>query len=460
MDFKDLPLFSNHFGDLGARSDAESPETSAQTAPPEKKKESKQPPTPTQAVAPEPAPAVVASELIPAKEPKHWTVTELTARIRGVIEPSFAQVWIQGEVSNFKSAASGHVYFSLKDSGAMISAAIFGWGARRRTFDLKDGLQVLCRGKVTVYPPRGSYQLTVEHVEPLGAGALQVAFEQLKAKLAAEGIFDQARKRPLPKFPLRLAVVTSPSGAVIQDMLNILGRRAPHIRVTVVPAIVQGEGAPAQIIRGLELCNRHNLGDIVVLARGGGSIEDLWGFNDEGLARAVAASRLPVISAVGHEIDFTICDFVSDLRAPTPSAAAEIATGHWVDAVGQLRESRARLRAAIARDLTTRRKLLEQVAARVVSPKDRLREQAQRCDELFLRLERAFHVKMEKRRAWIAQLSGKLDALSPLRVLERGYSIVRDPLNGETVIRSASQVHAGRELQITFHDGQKVVRAI
>jgi exodeoxyribonuclease VII large subunit len=396
-----------------------------------------------------------------AAPPKHWTVSELTARIRGVLEPSFSTVWVQGEVSNYRPAASGHAYFSLKDGGATIGSAIFGWGAKGRkgAFELRDGLQVLCRGKLSVYPPRGSYQLVVDQIEPLGAGALQVAFEQLKARLQAEGLFDGKRKRALPRFPQRLAVVTSPSGAAIRDMLNILARRAPHVRVVVIPAIVQGDGAPAQLIRGLELANRHGLGDIVVLARGGGSIEDLWCFNDEKLARAIAASGLPVVSAVGHEIDFTISDFVADLRAPTPSAAAELVTGYWVDAVRRIVDSRQRIHGAILRDLSARKTLLRHVAARVINPRDRLREQAQRCDELSLRLERATRVRLERRRAVLEQLAGKLDALSPLRVLERGYAIVRDPSASDAVVKSASQVRAGQELRITFHDGQRTVQA-
>ena len=397
----------------------------------------------------------------PALEtPKHWTVTEITNQIRGVLEPAFTNVWIQGEVSNYRPAASGHIYFSLKDSGASISAAVFGWGARKKTFELKDGLQILVHGKLSLYPPRGSYQLTVDHVEPLGAGALQIAFEQLKAKLAAEGLFDSKRKRRLPAYPNRIAVVTSPSGAAIRDMLNILARRAPHVRVTIIPAVVQGDNAPPQIIQGLELANRHELGDLVVLARGGGSIEDLWCFNDENLARAIAKSRLPVVSAVGHEIDFTISDFVSDLRAPTPSAAAEIVTSQWVDAVRSLSEARSRLVVAIQRDLSTRKTLLSHIAARVISPKDRLREQAQRTDELSLRLERSIKVRLERKRAMLDQVMGRLDALSPLRVLERGYSIVRDPAADEKVIKSAGQVHSGQELQITFYDGNRSVQAL
>lgn len=393
-------------------------------------------------------------------KPKRWTVTELTARIRGVLEPSFDDVWIVGEVSNYRPAASGHAYFSLKDDQAAISAAAFGWGRRKQTFDLKDGLKVLCHGKLTVFPPRGNYQITVDQIEPLGAGALQLAFEQLKARLAAEGLFDPKRKRPLPPFPTRLAVITSPSGAALRDVLNVLQRRAPHVRVTIVPALVQGDEAPKQLIRALEVANRCALGEVILLTRGGGSIEDLWCFNDEGLARNIAASKIPVVSAVGHEIDFTVADFVSDLRAPTPSAGAELITSHWVDVLRRLKEAGERLQASILRDLANRKNLLTHIAARIVSPRDRLREQAQRCDDLSLRLERAVQVRLEKRRAVLEQFAGKLDALSPLRVLERGYSIVRDPAQAGRLVKSAEQIQLGQELRITFHDGDRRVRAI
>jgi exodeoxyribonuclease VII large subunit len=376
-----------------------------------------------------------------------------------VLEPAFTQVWVVGEISNYRPASSGHVYFSLKDQGASISAASFGWGARKRPFELKDGLQVLCRGKVSVYPARGTYQIIVEQIEPLGAGALQVAFDLLKAKLAAEGLFDVARKRPLPHFPTRIAVITSPTGAVIQDMLTILKRRARHIHVIVIPAVVQGEDAPNQIMRGLNLVNEHRLADIVVVARGGGSIEDLWCFNHELLARAIRASPIPVVSAVGHETDFTIADFVADLRAPTPSAAAEIISGHWVDAIHRAQESLNRLCNVMVRDLSNRRNLLSHILARVVSPRDRLREQAQKVDDLTLRLERAIRMRMERKKALAAQMMGKLDALSPLRVLERGYTLVRDPVANSTVIKSAEQVRSGQELEITFYDGHRTVRA-
>ncbi len=385
--------------------------------------------------------------------PKHLTVTELTSKIKGVLEPTFSEVWVQGEISNYRPAASGHLYFSLKDSGATISAALFGWGAKKRPlFEVKDGLQVLCRGKVSVYAPRGNYQFIIDQIEPLGAGALQVAFEQLKQKLAAEGLFDAKRRRPLPPFPKKIAIVTSPGGAAIRDMVSILKRRAPNIEVLVVPALVQGDEAPKQILRGLEAANKYGLGEIIVLARGGGSIEDLWGFNDETLARAIAASNLPVISAVGHEIDFTIADFVADLRAPTPSAAAEIVSGHWVDVARQIQQGSERLKSVITRDLVNRRNLLTHLAARVVSPLDRLREQMQRIDDWSLRLERAIRSAVERRKLAFGQTTGKLEALSPLKVLDRGYAIARNE-DGH-VLRKRSDARAGEKFAVVFQDGE------
>ena len=391
----------------------------------------------------------------PAPQPeerKYLSVSELTQQIRGVLEPGFRDVWIRGEISNYKPAPSGHVYFSLKDSGASISAAIFGWGARGKKpgFSLKDGLEVLCRGKISVYPPRGGYQIVIDQVEPLGAGALQMAFEQLKQKLLSEGLFDQARKRPLPRFPKKIAIVTSPGGAAIRDMLTILKRRAPQIEVLIVPALVQGEEASRQLIRGLETVNRHQLGEVVVLARGGGSIEDLWCFNDEALARAIAASRLPVINAVGHEIDFTIADFVADRRAPTPSAAAEILSQGWLESRESLRSAFERLLLWMKRDLQGRRRLLEHVAARLVSPRDRLREQAQRCDELRARLDRAMAVRLQQKRSQLEILSGRLDALSPLRVLKRGYSLA---VRQGKVVKSVTDVRVDDTLDIRLSDG-------
>ena len=321
-------------------------------------------------------------------------------------------------------------------------------------------MEVLCHGKISVYPPRGTYQLVADQLEPVGAGALQLAFEQFKKKLAAEGLFDPARKRSMPRFPRRIAIVTSPSGAAIRDMLIVMKRRGPGVHAVVIPAVVQGDSAAAQIIRGLEAANRFCLGDVVVLARGGGSMEDLWCFNDEALARAIAASALPVISAVGHEIDFTISDFVADLRAPTPSAAAEILTADWADAARRLQEARERIRTSIFRELQQRRSLFAHIAARLVSPRDRLRERVQRLDELSQRLGRAMQVRLERGKHALERISGRMDALSPLKVLERGFSLVtlRDP--AKAVVRSVAQVKTHDEVLIRFHDGVAAARIL
>lgn len=242
------------------------------------------------------------------------TVSQITAKIKGLLEGEIGEVWIKGEISGFKPSPSGHVYFSLKDSGAVLSCAMFGARGKIK-FEAKDGLEVMARGRISVYPPRGNYQLIVEHIEPLGHGALQLAFEQLKAKLHKEGLFDASRKKAIPAHPTKVAIVTSPTGAALQDMLNVLGRRNAGISILVVPSLVQGDQAPAQLVRGVEIVNRFKLADVIIMARGGGSMEDLWCFNDENVVRAVAASQIPVISAVGHEVDFTLCDFAADLKA-------------------------------------------------------------------------------------------------------------------------------------------------
>jgi len=399
---------------------------------------------------------------------KHLTVTELTQQIKGALEPQFKEVWLKGEVSNFRPNSTGHLYFSLKDSGSSISVAFFGAGGskKRLPFDLRDGMEILCRGKVAVYVPRGQYQFVAETLEPLGAGALQLAFEQLKQKLALEGLFEQSRKRPIPSFPKRVVLITSPTGAAVRDMIHIFGRRAPQVKILVIPAVVQGDDAPRHLIRAIEAANRHSLGDVLVVGRGGGSIEDLWCFNDESLARAMSRSSIPVISAVGHEIDFTIADFVADLRAATPSAAAEILSSAWFESTRRVRELLDRLRLSMLRDLQGRRRILEQVTARVVSPRDRLREQMQRCDELFLRLERAMETRLERRHSALAQSMAKLDALSPLRVLERGFSLVMQNAAGKDqhrrLVRSAREFRElgpDQSLLIRFHDGEAMVRS-
>ncbi len=392
---------------------------------------------------------------------KAWSVSELTQKMRGVLEPQFTQVWVQGEVANYRPAGSGHLYFSLKDQGATLAAAAFGWGSKRQTFEFKNGLQLLCRGKVSIYPPRGNYQLVIDRMEPLGAGALQLAFEQLKAQLWAEGLFAPDKKRKLPRFPSRIVVITSPTGAVLQDMLHILKRRAPHIQIRLIPAKVQGEGAAGELLAALGRANQLD-GQLIVLARGGGSIEDLSCFNEEGLARAIAASRLPVISAVGHEIDFTIADFVADFRAPTPSAAAEILSQAWVEVAAQLPDWRLRLVALIQKDLQQKRMLLVFIQARLTSPKDRCLEQAQKVDELLMRAGRAMAGRLQQAQARWWQAAGKLEALSPLKVLERGYVLVKEAgeSSGRGVVKKATETYGGQKLELIFADGSRTVEVL
>ena len=380
------------------------------------------------------------------------TVSELTSRIKGRLESEFPGVWIKGEISNYKPAASGHCYFSLKDDQATLAAAAFGWGRKKTSFQLKDGMEVLCHGNVSVYPQRGNYQLIVDAIEPVGAGSLQMAFEQLKEKLMKEGLFDSARKRPIPKYPSKIVVITSPQAAAFRDVLTVLKRRAPFVEVLLIPSLVQGEDAPAKLIQALKVANHYRLGEVILLTRGGGSIEDLWSFNHEGLARAIVASEIPVISAVGHEVDFTIADFVSDLRAPTPSAGAEILTGLWVELRERTRQLEQRLAMSLKRDLQMKRRILETLSARMKSPKDRLREQIQRLDEIEAALARGIGLLIERRKMHLERLMTKLHALSPLNVLSRGYALVQ--LESGKVIRSAKEVKQGDSLTLRFSDGE------
>ena len=273
-----------------------------------------------------------------ARPREAFSVAELTRAIKQTLEPAFETVWVRGELSNVHSPASGHVYFTLKDAEAQIQAVIWRSLARALRFDLEGGDEVLVGARLTVYPPRGQYQLVVEQIEPVGEGALQKAFEQLKAKLAAEGLFDVERKQPIPQLPRAIGIVTSPTGAAIQDLLNIIARRFPPMRVIVVPVKVQGEGAAAQIAAAIRALNHEQLVDVMIVGRGGGSLEDLWAFNEEPVVRAIAASRIPVISAVGHETDVTLSDFAADLRALTPSEAAERAVPRLADVVARLNE--------------------------------------------------------------------------------------------------------------------------
>ena len=385
---------------------------------------------------------------------KVLSVSDVNAMVRNTLESSFGELWVEGEISNYTRAASGHLYFSLKDERSQVRAVMFRGRAGTLRFEPENGMKVLARAALTVYEPRGEYQLNAMMLEPAGVGALQIAFEQLKKKLEAEGLFEAARKRPLPALPRRLGIVTSPSGAAIRDVLSVLRRRHPNIEVTIYPALVQGKEAPAQIVAGIEALDRMGRFDALLVTRGGGSMEDLWAFNDERVARAIAACGTPVISAVGHEVDFTIADFVADLRAPTPSAAAEIVVGRKDDllrAVAQLRDRLAKATAGRLRNL--RERLRASSPGRLAaSLRSLYQTTSQRADDLGRRLVRAEGAAVESRRASLAGVAASLDALSPMRALERGYGIAT--LGGSDVpLRSTEGIAAGDAIDLRLSDG-------
>ena len=386
------------------------------------------------------------------------TVSQVTAKVKGLLESEIGEVWVKGEISGYKPSAAGHLYFSLKDSGAVLSCAMFGAKSKLK-FDIKDGIEVLAHGRISVYAPRGNYQLIVDRVEPVGHGALQLAFEQLKAKLLKEGLFEPARKRPIPPHPQRVAIVTSPTGAALQDMLNVLGRRNAGISILVVPSVVQGDAAPAQLVKAVEVINEHRLADVIVMARGGGSMEDLWCFNDERVVRAVAASAIPTISAVGHEVDFTLCDFAADLRAPTPSAAAELVSRNRLELIEALSSNERRLAMAMSGRIARAKSSLLMLENRLISPSERLARLKNTLTELELHLSYTMEGQISERRRRLEAISGRLEALSPLKVLGRGYTLVQDPGTSE-LVKSAHDAVAGREVSLVFHDGKTRARII
>ncbi len=424
--------------------------------------------------------------------PHVYSVEQLNTQIRSVIEGQIGVVWLQAEISNFKPHTSGHFYFSLKDSKSQISAVMFRGFNSKLKFKPHDGLEVLIRGRITVYEPRGSYQMACESMEPVGAGALQKQFEQLKEKLKSEGLFDSVRKKQIPSLPQSIAVVTSPTGAAIQDILNIMRRRAKSVEVTVVPTIVQGAAAAPKICEAFIAAQKLNP-DVIIIGRGGGSIEDMWCFNDEKLARLIAASDIPVISAVGHEIDFTICDFVADLRAPTPSAAAELVSKNTNDLIQKISLFERSLKHSIIKNVNSQKQKLIFYARRLVDPKKRLQDLVQRNDELFMRLEMATYSRItaikkdieilknklvtpsqviQNRKSEIKTLNIKLQnkinqkisdqfyrlnnlkslahSLSPLQVVDRGYSISKIK---NKVVKSIKQIKTNDIIDIRLADG-------
>jgi exodeoxyribonuclease VII large subunit len=387
------------------------------------------------------------------------TVSELTQAVKSLLEDGFSSVWVEGEISNLARPNSGHVYLSLKDSRAQLRAVIWRSIALRLRFDPRDGQEIIARGRLTVYPPRGDYQLTIEELHPKGIGAQELALRQLKEKLLRLGYFDPGRKRPLPRLPRCVGLVTSATGAAIRDILEIFGRRWPAVEVLVSPVRVQGEGAPAEIASALRLFSRLRCADVVILGRGGGSAEDLWAFNEEIVARAVFESMVPVVAAIGHEVDVTIADLVADRRALTPSEAAELVVPSRDELLEVLRRHHRRLRELVAGRVATAwqrwRDLAERQAFRL--PLDRVRDQERRLDEWQQRLDRSVSQRLARGRQAVEGWAGRLQALSPLNVLSRGYSLTQKDGDAR-VVRHATQVVPGDRLVTLVQSGRIISR--
>ncbi len=390
-----------------------------------------------------------------------YSVSKLTAAIKEHLEPAFSDIWLRGEISNFKRATSGHLYFTLKDSKAQIQAVI--WRTTRLSFELADGMEVLIRGDVEVYPPQGKYQLIGQQVRAVGEGDLQKAFELLVSKLQAEGLFDPAHKQPLPRFPEKIGVVTSPVGAVIQDICTVLGRRYPAAQIVLFPVRVQGEGASEEIVNAIEYFNRtqnpaHKV-DVLIIGRGGGSLEDLWAFNDERVARAVFASKIPTISAVGHQTDFTICDFVSDVRAATPSMAAELVAPKATDVFNAIHSTLQSMQHELLRRIEEQRLRIRELVGSYGfnKPISNLHMLMQKLDRLSESLDFSLMRKVERTTSLLSNLTGRLHALGYEQTLRRGFSMV---LKAGKVIRSASEVKSGDAIVIRFADGEHPAQLI
>ncbi|MSR78281.1 MAG: exodeoxyribonuclease VII large subunit [Candidatus Omnitrophica bacterium] len=389
-----------------------------------------------------------------AEPEKIYSVSELNHSIRMKLDKEFPSLWIEGEISNFKHHTSGHMYFSLKDDQSQIGAVFFSRQNQSLKFDLKDGMKVLIRGRISVYEPRGQYQIYVEQVLPKGMGELQLAFLQLRERLEKEGLFDPAHKKPIPRFPKTIAVVTSPTGAAIRDILNVIHRRFHGTNILLAPVQVQGEGSAKQIAQAIHDLNQLGGVDVMIVGRGGGSLEDLWAFNEEVVARAVYASRIPVISAVGHEIDWTICDFVADLRAPTPSAAAELVVQNGEEILIWFQESSQRLKRAMDQKLARYQETLERLSTSYAfkQPQVLIENFSQQLDELFRQLQNYTKTWIASRGQRLDTEMGKLEALSPLAILRRGYSITTMDEDG-ALIRRASSLKIGQRIRTRLAEG-------
>jgi exodeoxyribonuclease VII large subunit len=387
-------------------------------------------------------------------EAESLTVSELTARIKLLLESHFARVTVLGEISNCRPASSGHVYLTLKDDGAQIPAVIWRSRAARIRFDLHNGLEVVATGAVEIYAPHGKYQLIIDGVVPQGIGSLELAFRQLQEKLAAEALFAPERKRPLPRFPRRIALVTSPTGAAVRDMLQVITRRWKGADVVILPVRVQGDGAAGEIAAALQLVPEVPDVDVVVTGRGGGSLEDLWAFNEEVVARAIFACPIPVVSAVGHEIDVSIADLVADRRALTPSEAGELVVPDRVEVRAHIDRLRHRLISALRLHAREARSRLDGLAERRIftRPLDALHDRTERVDELSDRMQRAAALLLERRKQKLAAVAGSLDALSPFKVLQRGYSVTTRS-NG-IAVRSVDDLAVGEPVVTLLADGR------
>ncbi|MDD5252776.1 MAG: exodeoxyribonuclease VII large subunit [Candidatus Omnitrophota bacterium] len=384
---------------------------------------------------------------------KHiYSVSEITQAIKGLLEEKIGEVWLEGEISNFKAASSGHFYFSLKDQNALIWAAMFAYANKGLKFKLEDGLKVICFGKIDVYGPSGQYKIIVERIEPKGVGSQQLAFEQLKKKLEQEGLFDPSHKQPLPLMPFSVGIVTSDKGAAIRDILQILKKGAPCVDVVIRSVRVQGEHAPGEIAAGVEELNSFGKIDLIIVSRGGGSSEDLWSFNEEIVARAIYNSRLPVVSAVGHQINTTLSDLAADIFVETPSAAAKIIVDRRNLLISQLAGFRHKLDFSINDTVGDLKNRLVALTHMLKSPADRVLEKQQLLDELFLGLNYNLRHSLELAKERSSSLIQRLGALSPLSILSRGYSLSM-LMPREEILKDAAQLKPGDQLKTILHQG-------
>lgn len=384
-------------------------------------------------------------------EPVIATVSQLNSYMKRLVEGQdvLSDIWIKGEISNFKEHYSGHLYITLKDDGGVLKSVMFKSAAQGLTFKPEDGMKVLARGRISVYEQSGTYQLYINEMTPDGVGELYIAYEKLKKRLAEEGLFDEKSKKPIPKYPEKIGVVTATTGAAVRDIINVITRRYPYCEIIIYPSLVQGAGAKENIVEAIEYFNAHNLCDTLIVGRGGGSIEDLWAFNEEEVARAIYASKIPVISAVGHETDFTIADFVADLRAPTPSAAAEIAVPSQIELCSAITGMQGRIFTAEANLIKRLRLSLDKLKPK--SPQNMIDDMRQRCDNMLHQAEKSFRLTEAQKRKIMSELCAKLDAMSPLAVLKRGYAIAENK-QGE-IIREVKKLKQGEIFKLTLSDG-------